>query len=178
METVNKNKYEIVLRLCATLSFVSMIVTIALALSVHNIRHENNHLASFITKSATLQPDFEQSLVMYTENTEAAMDFVDTLRPDNEAEYINFIGEVESLGRDLGLNVSLESLEATKEVISFSASFYGSKNKVIEFISGLENLPYYIRIEKLSFLDLSLSPATKDDTPTSNVQLSFLLYVK
>lgn len=178
METPNKNKFEIIARPTLILSFLAMFITVALSISLHGIHHENNHLSTFIAKSSTLQSDFEQSLKIYTENIESTMKFVDTLRPDTDNEYINFIGVVESLGHNMGLNVELESQDSTAETLSFSASFYGSKNKLIEFISGLESLPYYIRIETLSYRDLSILATSDKEDSTSNIQLTFLLYVK
>lgn len=178
METQNKNKFEIIARPTLILSFLGMFITVALGISLHTIHHENNHLSTFVAKSATLQSDFEQSLKIYTENIESTMKFVDTLRPDTDNEYINFIGVVESLGHNMGLNIELESQDSTAETLSFSASFYGTKEKLIEFLSGLEAMPYYIRIETLSYRDLSLQSASDKEDSMSNIQLTFVLYVK
>ncbi len=178
MDKPNKNKFEMLFRPTLLLSFIAMFVSIVLSFSLHKIHHDNDHLARFLAKSASLQSDFEQSLKIYTESIESTMQFVDTIRPDTDPEYINFIGVVESLGHNMGLNVELESQTATAETLSFSASFYGSKDKLIEFISGFEALPYYIRIQTLSFRDTSLVPISDTTSSASNIQLTFLLYVK
>ncbi|MFA5792695.1 MAG: hypothetical protein WC897_02370 [Candidatus Gracilibacteria bacterium] len=178
METPqNKNNIVTIARLCLVLSFVSTFITVAFSYSLLKAHLDNGHLTKFLSNASTIQSDFEQSLIMYTENTKSAMEFVDTLQPDNETKYIGFISKVEDLGQSLGIDLTLESLSSSKGALHFLATFYGSKSRLIDFLTGLENLPYYVRIENLSYSDLSIY-ATERDTIPPNIAINFLLYVK
>lgn len=175
----NRNKSEAILKICVVLSFLSAFVVLALSVSLHRIEHENKNLDIFVSSASELSSDFEQSLLMYTENTQDAMQFVDTIRPNSDSEYIDFISTVEGLGQSLGLEVNLESLDTVEsDALAFSVDFYGTKSKLIEFLDGLEVLDHYVRIESLSYKDLALVAASEEGELMPNIELTFLLYVK
>lgn len=178
MEAIPPNNwFNKTLQLSALLIFLSAFITTALGYSVHNIHHENVHLKKFLSMASTVQSDFEQSLIMYTQNTQEAIEFVNTLRPDTEAEFIDFIGTLENLGQIQNLDLNLRTLDGTKETLEFAVDFYGSKKKMVDFIQGIESLPYYIRIKNIHYKDLAyVSNASESLEP--NIQLTLALYVK
>lgn len=178
METTPSNNwFNKTLQLSALLIFLSAFITTALSYSAHNIHHENVHLKKFLSMASTVQSDFEQSLIMYTQNTQGAIEFVNTLRPNSETEFIDFIATLENLGQMQNLDLNLRTLDATKETLEFAVDFYGSKKKMVDFIESIEALPYYIRIKTIHYKDLAHN-TDGSEALEPNIQLTLALYVK
>lgn len=184
MEFPPLNKHaQSVVRLGALALGFTMIVIGVIGYSTRAIHNENKLLEQFMENAKGVQPNFESSLQIYTENTESAIAFVHNLRPDDELDYIQFISDLENLGQSLGLDLSLVSNEGASGVdatgsnaLGYRVQFYGSYDQLHEFMMGLEALPYYLRIDSLDYAALSSLDEMQLEKP--NVSLILRLYVE
>jgi len=156
-------------------------VVAVIGYSTSMVRAEVKTLNAFLIAAEDVQPNFEESLRLYTENTELAIGFVHSLRPSSKAEYIEFISAVESIGQSLNLSLDLESLSDASnvagETLDYKVDFFGGEKDLDEFLKALEALPYYIRIDKISFRTIEFALSGHDaDLP--NISLNLKLYVK
>jgi len=173
-------------RVSMVLTLLSAFVVIFIGWTTLSIHRENMITEQFLINAKDVKPNFENSLQIYTENTEDAIAFVHSLRPDDEIDYINFISTLEDLGHLYGLNLGLSTIESSvldaadvSNTLNYKVDFYGGLNEVNAFLYGLEELPYYIRIGKLEYSSLSyLSESDSDEKGLPNVSLTLKLYVK
>lgn len=163
--------------------FITSFILVVTGFSARGIHEEIKVLELFMKNSEGVQSNFESSLKIYTENTEDAISFVHQLRPDDELEYIEFISQLESLGQSLGLNLELSSnatasgVDATgSNSLVYDVQFYGSYDQLMEFMKGLERMPYYMRVDSFDYAKLSTQ--TGDELERPNVSLSLRLYVE
>lgn len=170
-------------RMGAVTLFFSTFVIGVVGYSVKMIHEEIKILNQFMTNAEEVQPNFESSLQIYTENTEEAIAFVHDLRPDDELDYIAFISQVEALGQSLGLKLTLSSDEVASGVdgtgsnsLVYNIQFYGSYDQLMNLMTGLEELPYYLRIDSFDYAALSTLEASDLERP--NVSLNLRLYVE
>jgi len=170
-------------RLGAVVLFFSTFIMGVVGYSVRSIHDEIKILNQFMINAEEVQPNFESSLQLYTENTEKAIAFVHDLRPDDELDYIAFISELESLGQSLGMKLSLSSDEAASGVdgtgsnsLVYEVQSYGSYDQLVNLMSGLESMPYYLRIDSFEYASLSSLDASDLERP--NVSLNLRLYVE
>lgn len=74
----------------------------------------------------------------------------------SEDDTVRFLSEIEGIAKSMGLQLTTDSLSVapfpsqTFQKIDLKFRVSGLKNDVILFISALESLPYYSRIEALS----------------------------
>src|SRR3989338_11057906 len=103
---------------------------VILGLSIQSIHKEIKALEDFLIEAKDIQPNFEQSLLLYTEDTKGVIAFLLSLRPQDESQYIHFIDQVETTGQRLNLNLKLTSLEKStntaSETLDYQIEFYGS----------------------------------------------------
>ncbi len=167
-----------ILNFSLILIFLSTFVVLVIGTATRDIRMEVQTLNDFVEQTDTLQENFERSLSMYTDEPRRIIDFVLELRPAAEAEYIAFIGAVEEIGIAQDLNLDLQSIDSEdsslESVLGYEVKFYGDKTDLIEFISELEHMPYYIRVDSINYKSLDL---VEEDTPP-NVNLIIHLYVR
>lgn len=166
-----------ILNVCFVLTMISTLAIWVLSYSLNQVQQENKKITSFVNSAGELSSNFEQSLQMYTENTQEAIAFIDTIRPNNENEYIAFITELETLGQDLNLDVDVETLSSTKDVLQFSVDFYGSKRNLIDFLEAIEELTHYVRVDEFSLTELPTEITTARNA-SPNIKLTLSLYVK
>jgi hypothetical protein len=168
-----------IFRLCFVFLMISSFVILFIGTSVRSVHTDIKALNSFLEAASEVQPNFENSLQLYTENTEQAIAFVHELRPDDELDYIQFISELEAIAQELGLSLELESFEDpnnTGDTLNYNISFYSSRNDLTEFLYRLEQLPYYLRIDQVRYQTLSSLQGSQDPTPNATVTIQ--LYVK
>ncbi len=73
----------------------------------------------------------------------------------SEGDSIAFLGDIEKLARDLGLNLKTEALDKVvnkdkQEFIKATFSYSGRKDLVLDFSRLLELSPYHSQVEALS----------------------------
>ncbi|EKD64182.1 MAG: hypothetical protein ACD_51C00053G0007 [uncultured bacterium] len=173
-----------VFKITSVLTFISVFVVVVIGYSIGNMNNEVKKLKAFLEETTNLQPNFEQSLQLYTESTEESMEFVNSLRPDNETEYIQFIADVESIAESLALDVDLQSIEEeAKEptnkgnTLEYEMNFYGNKNDLIDFLSELEGMMYMIKIYEIQFEDTA-TITDAEEVKMPNITIKIKLYVK
>ncbi len=185
MEVPIPLKFESIFRICLVLTFVSAFAIFFIGHADSELRGEAKVIEKFLEAAADLQPNFEKSLTMYTENTQETMDYLELLRPEDENGYIQFISTVENLGQTQGVNLSLQILdgdivvkdETGSHYIDYKVQFYGREDQVLSFLSEMEALPYFTRVMDIHFQSFEFIEAGKvSDVP--NVTLTLRLYVK
>lgn len=111
---------------------------------------------------------------VFKKNIASTLDSQNTLSKIyiNEDEIINFITMVEDLGKESGVIVVTESIDAkesdelkdkNKEILSVSLNTSGSFSDSIKYLELIENLPYKIQIPvlNLSFVEAEVLPEVK-----------------
>jgi Tfp pilus assembly protein PilO len=76
----------------------------------------------------------------------------------SQEEVDDFIGSMETLGKDMGVNLSVGSVAVEpdkgkddfKEFLRLKVGINGPWANVIDFLSALENLPYKVRLDQVS----------------------------
>lgn len=154
---------------------VFLVTNIVIGYALNGIHDDIKETQHFLDLAKDVKPNFERSLTLYTEGAEDAILNVKTLRPDSETEYIKFISSVEEIGDELSLDLELESLGKTAEksgfgnTLNYKIRFYGGQNEMLKFLTELEALPYYLRVDTLHFETLEL---------VKNIDLTVSLYVQ
>jgi len=83
-----------------------------------------------------------------------------------EDKTINFLSEIETLASDMGLQFSTDSLEVVPlpnpqfKSINLALKATGKRDDMVGFLTILETLPYYSRIDDLTFSEVSKGGAT------------------
>lgn len=176
------NPLKKIFNICLVLTIFFFSVNIILGTSLKTLKRDLKVLELFLVNAEAVKPNFEESLNLYTQGTQEAIEYVGTLRPDTETEYINFISSVEVIGQELALNIDLESLESPKpdslgDTLRYRLEFFGSQNDLLTFLEELEALPYYIRVDEVRFESLErVTGSQKDLAP--NIVLTIQLYVR
>jgi hypothetical protein len=177
-----KNLHQRSASLSSLLIFISGFIVLVIGYSTAKINDDIKELEKFVEDTIDLQPNFERSLQLYTENTEDAIAFVHSLRPATESEFVEFINTIENLGQAQSLNLELSSLadfdvqvnNSGSESLNYELGFYGSTDDLSKFLLGLRDLPYYMRIVSIDYARLN---ASKEITKP-NITLRIQLYVK
>ncbi len=175
------NTLQKIFNVCLVLMAFFFLANIVLGTSLKTITRDIRELEIFLSSAEMVRPNFEESLNLYTEGTAQAIEYVDTLRPDSETEYIEFISSVEAVAQNLSLNIDLESLEEEKPdglgaALRYRVEFFGGQNDLMSFLKELEALPYYIRVDELRYESFEALQVGEDSAP--NVILTIELYVK
>lgn len=185
MELETPPKFTSIFRMCLTLSFVSAFTIFFMGHADSTINERNKSNADFLLAADDLQVNFEKSLTMYTESTQASIDYLSGLRPQDETGYIQFISTVENLAQTQGISLTLQTLdgddlakdETGSRYIDYKVQFYGREETLRTFLEEVEALPYYTRVMDIHFQSFeTFDPSQDADTP--NVVLTLRLYVK
>ena len=141
----------------------------------------------YVSVAKEVQPNFEESLSLYTGDTQKVIDYLLDLRPEDKEEEIAFLDVLEELGQDLSLKLDIHSFEDSSvagggqvepsNTIDYEVSFYGSFRDMESFLEELESLSYYIKVSDIRYIDLNGS-ADDDDKKTPNLNIKIKLYVK
>lgn len=157
------------------------IIFIGYASSVTN--KEIKKLKIFHSKTENIQLNFEKSLELYTEKTEDTIQFLLNLKPDSEQEVVKFISEIENIGQNLKLDLTLNSVETpaikgakAESAIDYNISFKGSLLDSLSFIKQIESLPYFIKILRVNYSDTKYWEA--DQLEEDNIEIQIKLYIK
>ncbi len=169
-----------ILMITLSLIIVSTAVVVAIGESTKRMFKDISQLTLFLENSEEIQPNFERSLEVYTEETKQTKDFLSNLRPETEEELVAAISSIEGIGRKLFLNISLKSIETDVEEedsIGYQVSFYGTKTDLQNFLKELEKLLLYIRVEEINFKEVKFLE-TAEIGEEENTNLRIKLYTK
>lgn len=167
-----------------TISFVLIAISTVIVLFVGyttNIMHKDiQQLQAFLSNAENVQPNFEQSLVLYTTNTQPVIDYLLDLRPTAEEDYIAFIAAIEGIEQKLQIKINLQSItkgkeattQAVQKTLDYKVNFYGNTEMLFSFLKELEALPYYIKVSDVYYAD----PTTMEDS--TNITMIMKLYIK
>lgn len=137
---------------------------------------------SFIKTAEEMRPNFEDSLLLYTGNTQKIIDFLLKLRPRTEEDFIAFITSLETVGRELSLNLEIKTVESkdkAKDRIAYNISFYGSLEDLKSFVKALDGIPYYVKISNLKYTNPIVEDGNDDTSmKTPNVLIELQLFTK
>ena len=180
-----------VLALSLVLTFIAAITTFVMGITAMSVNDEIKGNEYFISVEKDVQPNFEDSLVLYTGETQKIVDFLLSLRPETKEEYVVFLAALEELGNKLSLHLDIRSLSSSAEestkskepskILEYGISFYGSLKNLKSLLSGLAELPYYIKIAEVRYSDHN---GDSDDEEfggghkLQNVYVRIKLYIK
>lgn len=185
-QTEIPNSLKRILAVTLVFMFVSAVVVVVMGESIKQIYKETYMLDEFLEESEDIQPNFEKSLEVYTGEATEITNFLSDLRPDTEEELVDAISSIEDAARKSGLNISLKSTESTESIdgeesegssIDYNVSFYGSMTDMQNFLTELESLSLYIKIEEIDFKDTKFLNE-KDLEKAKNINLKIKLYTK
>lgn len=178
------NSLKRILAITLVLIFISTVVVVVMGESIKRIYKETNMLHTFLEDSENLQPNFEKSLEVYTGEATEIIKFLSNLRPNTEEKLVDAISSIEDAARKSGLNISLKSTESATDKeesegssIDYDVSFYGSMADMQNFLTELENLSLYIKIEKIDFKETKFLNE-KDFEKGKNINLNIKLHTK
>lgn len=169
-----------------SISFVLILMSAFVIIFVGNsIRSMNNDIRTidyFLTNAENLQANFEQSLVVYTERTQKITDYLLSLRPENQQQYIKFIDDIEGLGQEMSLQLNLQSIRDQSPIedirtLNYEIAFNATFDQMNEFLMRLGSLPYLIKVSDVEFVDPILY-TTRTNIGSGNVKLKIKLYTK
>ncbi|MBT4917042.1 hypothetical protein HON58_01250 [Candidatus Peregrinibacteria bacterium] len=163
------------------LIFIGAFTTVFLGILMGGLNDEVKGLEVFMEEAKTTQPNFEKSLEIYTDQTEIVINYLLDLRPSQEAEYVDFISRIEDIGRDLSLNLDMESVRFAKEeedgTLNYMVTFQGGMTDLENFLEKLEGLPYYIKVKEIDYR--SPKNLTPDELEkSSNIKIKIGLFTK
>lgn len=170
-------------RFCLLLMGLFFVINVVIGYSVSGIHSELKEMELFLELAQDVKPNFERSLTLYTQGAEEAIGYVKILRPSSETEYIDFISSVENIGDELSLGLELDSIGQLKEqagvgnTLNYRVRFFGGQEELLRFLSALEALPYYIRVDVLHYETLELAKSGSDAS-RPNIDLTIALYVQ
>ena len=177
------NNLKRLFRFCLVLVGLFLVINVIIGYSANQIHNEVKEVEHFLELAEDVRPNFEESLNLYTAGAEESIQYVKTLRPDSENEYIQFISTVEAIGEQLSLHLDLESVEGSNKtsplgnVIHYGIQFYGGQEDLNRFLETLEALPYFIRVDEVHYDSFELAD-DPSDVPTPNIDLLITLYVQ
>lgn len=181
------NSVERILKICLLLICIGSFIVIVIGIALINAQTESKKTEKFLEVGSTIHKDFESSLMMYTEKARNTIDFLFSLRPRNEEDVIKFISEIEKIGQESSLNLQLSTygeVMKTKskkknkgaEYISYQILFFGSTDDLNKFLGRLEAIPYFIKVESITYQDLTTIEKTENTMP--NINIIIQLYTK
>lgn len=182
------NSLKRILKINLILMIIGTFAVVVLGTALVKTENDNKKIMKFLEIAKNTHVNFEDSLVVYTEKTRNIIDYLSKLRPSNEAEFVNFISEIEKIEQNLELNMKLETIQESptdnkkmkskekEDVIIYNISFFGSSTDLQNFLSKLENLPCFIKIYNINFKNLNYAEQS-DNTPP-NVNITIKLYIK
>lgn len=179
------NTVQRILVISFVLIFLSTVIVLLMGHTASTINKDIKQLQAFLDNAENLQPNFEQSLVIYTTNTQPVIDYLLALRPSSEENYIAFIAAIEGIEQKLQIKVNLQSITKSQEAmttqtdektIDYKINFYGNTEMLTAFLKELEALPYYIRVSNVYYLDPS--SIVERGASESNITMLVKLYVK
>lgn len=185
MDQNQNNKFGLkILKTSLIFVFLSSFGVCALGFSVQKIHLENQSINSFLDIAKNAQPDFEKSLSMYTENTQKDIDYIDDLRPSGEMAYIDFLSKLEDLAQAGGFVIDISTISDSGSVddtgskyLDYEVDFYGSEEQLMQFLYGIQELPYFVRVLSFDYTSLD-GVLDKKEFDLPNVILTIRLYVK
>ena len=161
---------------------ISTFIIFLLGKSASGINQDIKGISKFLSLGEEIKPNFEQSLMMYTENTQYIIDYLLELRPDSEEEYITFISEIENIAQKLSLNIDMQSIEnfnsdeAESNILDYSINFYGGADDMINFLGELEDLNYFIKVRDIDYKNIEF--LDEASLKKENINMKIKLYTK
>lgn len=179
------NAVQRILIIAFVLIFISTVIVLFVGRTVSTMHQDIAQLETFLANAADVQPNFEQSLVIYTTNTQPVIDYLLALRPASEEDYIAFIAAIEAIEQKLHIKVNLQSITQAKDVViqaeqktlDYKVDFYGNTDMLTAFLKELEALPYYIKVADVYYMDPSSVNTAAGQTDT-NITMTIKLYIK
>lgn len=153
-----------ILALSLVLTVIGAVATFAMGLTSLAVNNGIKSDEYFISVAKDVQPNFEDSLILYTGETQKIIDFLLSLRPASEEGYIIFLTALEDLGNKLSLHLDIKSITSVSEsekkaakepskTLEYGISFYGSLNNLKSLLKGIAELPYYVKVAEVRYSD-------------------------
>jgi hypothetical protein len=171
-------------RITVLLLIISALTMLVAGFQVTSASRGIKVLKKYLENAEAIQPDFEKSIILYTTKTEKVFEHLMKLRPANEEDYVAFISSLENIGKqlslDLGVKSAVEDTSGDKKdalkTLAYNISFYGTQEDLKKVISSLQDLPYFIRFDEVSYRDLDGLSQEERKEPNNAVKIK--LYIK
>ncbi|MDP2643001.1 MAG: hypothetical protein Q8P62_04120 [Candidatus Peregrinibacteria bacterium] len=179
-----------IIHLCLIFVILGFFGTSIIGMSSLSIKTDISENKSFIKVAEEMRPNFEDSLLLYTGNTQKVIDFLLKLRPQTEEEFITFITTLESLGKELSLNLDIRTIDdkdqptdktkSKNDSITYNINFYGDIKDMQSFVTALDKIPYYVKISNIKYQNLSLKDGAQDKklNELTNISIEIQLFIK
>jgi len=181
-----------VLALSLILTVIGTVTTFAMGLTALSTNDDIKTNEYFISVAKDVQPNFEDSLVLYTGETQKIIDFLLSLRPASEEGYITFLTALEELGNKLSLRLDIKSINSVSEnekraakepskTLEYGISFYGSLKNLKSLLKGIAELPYYVKVAEVRYSDPNGNGDGSENDNKHKLQNTYVrvkLYVK
>jgi len=153
-----------ILALSLILTVIGTVTTFVMGITSLATNNDIKSNEYFISVAKDVQPNFEDSLVLYTGETQKIIDFLLSLRPASEEGYITFLTALEELGNKLSLHLDIKSISSISETekkaakepsktLEYGISFYGSLKNLKSLLKGIVELPYYVKVAEVRYSD-------------------------
>lgn len=176
-------------RILIILLLICFAVFALIYLAIRDIRLKNENISS-ISQELLTKTDKQEYLLTterLIENISSDLKKVDSYIVARDGD-VGFIEELESLARENGLTISIDSLsvEDSKDLeasgvttLKIRAKTKGRWSGTYTLLSQLESLPYRISVNNFSAVDTTDIPVggKRPTTPSSNWQSSFEIQV-
>lgn len=181
-----------ILMLSLVLTIIGIVTTFVMGITSLATNNDIKNNEYFISVAKDVQPNFEDSLVLYTGETQKIIDFLLSLRPASKEGYIAFLEVLENLGSNLSLRLDIKSIDSISEsekkaakepskTLEYGISFYGSLKNLKSLLKGLVELPYYIKVAEVRYSDPNGNGDGDGDENGHKLQNTYVrikLYVK
>lgn len=181
-----------ILMLSLVLTIIGTVTTFVMGITSLATNNDVKNDEYFISVAKDVQPNFEDSLVLYTGETQKIIDFLLGLRPASEEGYITFLTALEDLGNKLSLHLDIKSISSVSEsekkaakepskTLEYGVSFYGSLKNLKSLLKGIAELPYYVKVAEARYSDPNGNGDGDGDENGHKLQNTYVrikLYVK
>lgn len=182
-----------ILALSLVLTVIGAVTTFVMGITSLAVNNSIKSDEYFIFVAKDIQPNFEDSLILYTGETQKIINFLLSLRPASEEGYITFLTALEDLGNKLSLRLNIKSISSVSEsekkaakepskTLEYGISFYGSLNNLKSLLKGITELPYYVKVAEVRYSDpngaVNGDTENGDSRRLQNVYVRIKLYIK
>ncbi len=175
------NSLKRMLVMSLILTGLTTFIIIIMGLASLGVKQEINQIKKFLFDAKDIQPNFERSLIEYTDRTGDMINYLLELKPDSEKKVVKFISALEKIEQSHNLNVALSSSEnivanPNEQSIDYTISFKGSEQDLNSYITELELLPYFIKLENIEYKNPNfLDPG---ELEKDNIHIKMKLYTR
>lgn len=176
------NNQKQICKISSVFIFLATFIVVTISAAITGVRTEVKILSTYLANAASIQPNYEQSLHLYTNQTETIIEYLLSLRPKNKEQFVKFINAIEAIGEEDKLNLEINSIKGEapdpkkppEKALYYQISFYGTDRDLINFLNRMQTLDYYVNAYDIRYRNPNLA----GEKGNPNVNLKIKLYIK